>query len=58
MSFKASVCLSVFCVDVLSVDVSVVLQSPAIIVYNLLLILSRISLMYGGSPMLGVYIYL
>ena len=55
MSFKVCVSLLIFCLDDLSIGVSLVLKSPTIIV--LLSISSFIAvsscLMYLGAPMLG-----
>ena len=56
---KARVSLLIFCLDDLSIDISRVLKSLTII---MLLSISpfisvNICLIYGGAPMLGIYIY-
>ena len=59
MLFKTSVSSLIFCLDDLSIEVSVVLNSPTIIV---LLSISyfmsiNICLIYLGAPMLGAYTF-
>ena len=60
VSFKASVSLLIFCLNDLSVDVSGVLKSTAII---MLLSISpfmsvNICFMYLGTPIFGAYIFI
>ena len=56
MSFKACVSLLIFCLDDLSIDVSVVLKSPTIIVLLLISSFIAVSLTYRVAPMLNTYI--
>ena len=60
VSFKVCVYLLVFCLVVLSIGVSGVLQSSTIIVLLLIspFILVSIYLTYCGAPMLGAYIFI
>ena len=58
-SFRARVCLLIFCLDDLSIAVSGVLKSPTMIVLLSVSPFKVVSscLTYCGDPMLGAYIF-
>ena len=57
VSFRISVVLLIFCLEYLSIDVSGVLKSPAIIHSHRFLLCLLVSVcMYLGAPILGAYI--
>ena len=57
MSFKASVSLLIFCLNNLSIDVSVMLKFPIIIVLLSISSFVYISFIYLGAPLLGAHIF-
>ena len=58
MAFRVSVALLIFCLEDLSTDVSVVLKSPAMIVFPSIspFMTAAICCRYLGVPILGAYI--
>ena len=58
VTFRISVALLIFCLEDLSIDVSVVLKSPAMIVFPSVSPFMSVSICwsYLGAPILGAFI--